>query len=302
MEFGLLVSQFTGRWQHTEGDAHLAEKSGLDSIWLADHLIAPIDQEGDIYEAWTALAALSGSTERVRLGQLVLAASFRNPGLLAKMAATLDHASGGRLDLGLGAGWFEAEYRAFGWRFPSPRDRLRYLSEYIDVLRLLFSGDRVDYRGEYITLDGAHARPAPLQQPTPPIVVGGSGPLMLDLVGRKADVWNCPSGKIPVLEECRDRVALAADGRRVRTTLQIPIAVGRTPAEAAEAVEVGRVHMAWMGDLEEVGITGTVEAALDKVARYQERGVDGLIGVVPGSRSRPHFIEAYGELARRYES
>ena len=92
----------------------------------------------------------------------------------------------------------------------------------------------------------------------------------------------------------------AADGRPIRTTLQIPVAVGRTPEEAEAALEVGRVHMAWMGDIDEVGITGTIDEATEKVAAYAERGVDGIIGVLPGSQQRPEFIEAYGELAARF--
>ena len=300
MEFGIVLTQFSGRWDHTLGDALLAEEVGLDSVWLADHLLPPNDVEGNVFEGWTALSALAGSTSKVRLGHLVLAASFRNPGLMAKMAATLDHASAGRLDLGLGAGWFEREYDAFGYRFPSPGERRRYFEEYLDALKLLFEGGPVDYEGEYIRLDGAIARPTPLQQPGPPIVIGAGRPMMLDLVGRKADVWNCPSGLIPGLVRARERVLAAADGRVVRTTVQIPIAVGRTAAEAAAALEVGETHMAWMGDVEAVGITGTIDEAAEEVAAYAERGVDGLIGVLPGSRMRPSFIEAYGELAARF--
>ena len=149
VEFGLLVTQFSSEWRHALGDARLADEIGLDSIWMADHLLPTMNVEGNVFEGWTAMAALAGNTERVRLGHLVLAASFRNPGLMAKMAATLDHASAGRLDFGLGAGWFEAEYKAFGYRFPSPGERRRYFEEYLDALRLLFSGGPVDYEGEF---------------------------------------------------------------------------------------------------------------------------------------------------------
>lgn len=296
----MVLTQFSGRWDHSLGDALLADEIGLDSIWMADHLLAPRDVGGDVFEGWTATAALAGSTKRVRLGHLVLAASFRNPGLMAKMAATLDHASVGRFDLGLGAGWFEPEYDAFGYRFPSPGERRRYFEEYLDALRLLFTGGPVDYEGEFIQLDNAYCRPAPVQEPAPPIVVGAGRPMMLDLVGRKADVWNCPSGHIPRLEEAQEIVLSAAAGRPVRTTLQIPVAVGRTTDEAAAALEIGRVHMAWMGDLDEVGVIGRIDEAAEQVAAYAERGVDGLIAVVPGSRRRPEFIEAYGELAARF--
>ncbi len=147
MEFGLVLSQVGARWEHLEGDARAAEEAGLDSVWLVDHLLATLDPERGIFEAWTALAALTGRTERVRLGQLVTCVSFRNVGLLAMMASTLDHASGGRLELGLGAGWFEAEYRAFGYPFPSPGNRRRALAETLEALDLLFAGRPVDLEG-----------------------------------------------------------------------------------------------------------------------------------------------------------
>lgn len=300
MEFGLVASQFTGKWQYTQGDAELAEAVGLDSVWLVDHLMPPGRPEEDMFEGWTALAALAGATDEIRLGHLVLAASFRNPGLMAKMATTLDHASGGRLELGLGAGWYEDEYTAFGYRFPGAGERRRYLSEYIDVIRLLFAGGPVDYDGELIRVSGAYCRPGALQEPAPPIVVGAAGPLMLELVGRQADVWNCPARLIPRLDESRRRVLDAAGGRAVRTTLQVPVAVGRSAEEAAAARAVGAVHMSWMGDIDEVGVTGTIDEAEEKVRGLAERGVDGLIAVLPGTRSRPDFITAYGELAARF--
>ena len=124
---------------------------------------------------------------------------------------------------------------------------------------------------------------------------------MRELTGRKADTWNCPAGLIPDLEDARRVVDEAAAGRFVRTTLQVPVAVGRTREEADAALAVGRVHMAWMGDLDAIGITGTLDEAAAAVASYRDRGVQGIIGVVPGSRQRPDFIAAYGELASRWE-
>lgn len=300
MEFGLLLTQFTDRWEHVAGDATLAEAVGLDSVWFVDHLLPMGDTSGNILEAWTALAGIAASTERVRLGHLVLSASFRNPALLAKMAATLDHISGGRLDLGVGAGWYEAEYDAFGYRFPPPGERRRYLEESVDVLNLLFAGGKVDYRGAYIELQGAYCHPVPVQRPGPPIVIGAVRPMMLDLAGRKADTWNCPSGMIPRLAELQEQVHKAAAGRTVRTTIQVPVAVGRTREEADAALEIGRVHTAWMGDIDRVGITGTIDEAAEKIAALADQGVDGLVGVLPGSRRRPDFIEAYGELSARF--
>lgn len=300
MEFGLLLSQFTTRFDHIVADAVTAESVGLDSVWLADHLLGTGSPEDPVFEGWSALSYVAAVTERVRLGHLVNCVSFRNVGLMAKSAATLDHASRGRLDLGLGAGWFQREYDAFGIPFGSAGERRRYFEEYLDALLALFTGEPVDMDGEYITLDQALCNPAPVQDPHPPIVIGTGGRMMRRLTGQKADVWNCPAGLIPNLEEARSVVLEAAEGRSVRTTLQIPVAVGRTRAEADVAVEIGRAHMAWMGDIESYGIVGTIDEAAAKVVEYQERGVDGLVGVAPGSRQRPEFIAAYGELAARF--
>ena len=297
LKFGLVLSQFNTKWPYLMGDAVAAEGSGLDSVWLADHLLAPSDPADPVFEAWTALAAVAAATERVRLGHLVNCVSFRNVGVLAKMAATLDHASGGRLELGLGAGWYQQEYEAFGMPFPSAGDRRRAFAEVVDALDLLFTGERADYAGEFVRLDGAFCRPAPLQQPRPPLTVGTGGELMMRLAGERADAWNCPAGLLGRLPEARARVMAAAGDRAVRTTVQIPAAVGRTDEEAAAALEVGRLQLGWMGDLEAVGLVGTVARAAEKVAAYREQGVDGFICVLPGSRRRPDFIAALGDLA-----
>jgi alkanesulfonate monooxygenase SsuD/methylene tetrahydromethanopterin reductase-like flavin-dependent oxidoreductase (luciferase family) len=300
MEFGLILTQFTDRWHNVEGDARRAEEVGLDSIWLADHLLRPGVPDGFIFEAWSALGYLAGITERVRLGHLVNCVSFRNPGLLAKMAATLDIASNGRLELGLGAGWSQAEYEAFGYEFPSAGERRRYFAEYLDALLLLFEGGPVNFEGEFVTLRDAYCLPRPVQEPHPPIVVGTGGPMMRAIAGAKADVWNCPARLLPDLESARAVVMEAAAGRRVRTTLQIPVAVGRDRAEADAARDLAATNLAWMGDLSDIGISGTIDEAEEQVRRYQALGADGLTAVLPGSRMRPALIEAYGELASRF--
>lgn len=299
MEFGLVLTQFTDRWDHVVADARLAEEAGLDSVWLVDHLLSVRDPQGPVLEAWTALAAVAALTERVRLGHLVNCVSFRNPGLLAKMAATLDHISGGRLDLGLGAGWYEAEYRAFGWDFPSAADRRRYFEAYLEALVRLLSGEEVSYDRNGVHLEAAVINPPPLQRPHPPIVVGAARPHMLAITGRLADEWNCPAGLLPHLEEPQAAVRRSAGGREVRTSIQVPVAVGRTPEEAAAAHSVAATHLAWMGDIDEVGIVGTLDAASERVEAYRRRGVSRLLASVPGTRMRPEFIAAYGQLARQ---
>ena len=248
-----------------------------------------------MFEGWTGLAVVAGSVDRVRVGHLVACVGFRNPGLLAKMAVTLDHASGGRLDLGLGAGWYQAEYEAFGFTYGTGGDRRRHFTAYLEALSAMLAGETVDYDGPGVSIKGAVIKPGPLQDHIP-IVIGSGGPRMLEVTGRLADTWNCPARLIPTLETHRAKVEAAAAGRQVRTTIQVPVAVGHT-TEEAEAAMAASGPLAWMGDITEVGLTGTVEAALDRVASYRERGVDGFIAQLPGTRRRPDFIAAYGELA-----
>ncbi|MFQ5517316.1 MAG: LLM class flavin-dependent oxidoreductase [Acidimicrobiia bacterium] len=298
MEFGLVVTpQFGSRWDRVAADAMAAEAAGLDSIWLADHLLTPTDPSRPAFEAWTALAAVAATTRRVRLGHLVGCVSFRNVGLLAKMAVTVDHISGGRLELGLGAGWFEEEYRAFGYDFPSPAARRGAFEETIDALDLLFTGETVHYDGDYVHLDGALCSPRPVQQPRPPLTIGSGGLLMRRLAGARADAWNCPAGLLPGVANARRPVESAAAGRSVRTTVQIPVAVGRDDAEARAALDAGRTHLAWLGDVAAVGLAGTVDQAAERVGEYRDQGVDGFLCVVPGSRLRPDFVAALGDLA-----
>ena len=158
MEFGLILSQFTDRWDHVIGDARRAEAAGLDSVWLVDHLLG-LSADIPVFEGWTALAAVAGAVDRVRLGHLVTCVGFRNPGLLAKMAATLDHASAGRLELGLGAGWYQAEYEAFGFAFGTAGERRRHFTAYIEAVVAMLGGDPVDYEGPGVSLRGAVRQP-----------------------------------------------------------------------------------------------------------------------------------------------
>lgn len=179
-------------WPSLRAAALAAEAAGFDSVWLDDHLL---NDEGDWrapkLEGWTTLAALAPITGTVRLGHLVSANTFRNPGLLAKQAATLDHVSGGRFVLGIGAGWFEAEHTAFGIEFgESAGDRLDRLDEAVGLIRRLLDGERVTHDGRYYQFRDAICEPRPIQARLP-ILVGGSGRTKtLRTTARYADLWN----------------------------------------------------------------------------------------------------------------
>jgi F420-dependent oxidoreductase-like protein len=205
-------------WAHTVAVAQLAERVGYDHVWVYDHVeTVPRREPTHVFEAFTTLAALSQRTERIRLGQLVTCAAYRNAGLLAKQAAGVDVMSGGRLILGLGAGWYEREYLAYGFAFPPPRERLRILEETIEAVRALWTQETVDYAGEYVRLDAAYCDPKPVQQ-LPEVWIGGGGEqVTLRIAARHADKTNWQVGldqfvhKSEVLRAHCDRIGRAFD-------------------------------------------------------------------------------------------
>jgi F420-dependent oxidoreductase-like protein len=183
-------------WARSVELAKLAERAGYDHLWVYDHVeTVPRREATHCFEAFTMLAALSQVTERAELGQLVTCASYRNPGLLAKEAACVDVFSGGRLILGIGAGWYEREHQAYDYEFKRPGDRLRVLDEVLQVIPRLWSEATVDFAGDFVRLDGAFSDPKPLRAPRPPIWVGGGGEkVTLRIAARHADATNWQVG------------------------------------------------------------------------------------------------------------
>jgi len=183
-------------WTVARGFAAAAEGAGYDHLWVYDHVeTVPVREATHCFEAYTMLAALSQVTTRARLGQMVTCTSYRNVGLLAKEAACIDVFSGGRLILGLGAGWYAAEYEAYGWRFPPARERLALLEEAAAVIPRLWTEPGVTYDGAQVRLRDAHCDPKPLQQPRPPVWVGGGGErVTLRIAAAYADATNWQVG------------------------------------------------------------------------------------------------------------
>ncbi len=194
-----------------------ADRLGYDGASLYDLLGIPT------LECWTTLSALAAETDRIRLISMVLANLYRHPGTLAKMAATLDVISGGRLVLGVGAGGGEGDHKAYGLPYPSTRERVAMLGEAVQVIRLLWSGERVSFEGEYYRLDNALCDPAPVQRPGPPILIGGSGERhLLRAAAAHADITNMRADMSVAEHEAKRRVL---DAHRE--------AVGREPSEVA---------------------------------------------------------------------
>ena len=179
-------------WDELVARVQFAEELGFDGAWGFDHF-QPMygDRPGEVFEGMTTLAALSGLTSRIRLGLLVTGVTYRHPSVLATEAVTIDHASHGRLELSLGAAWFDKEHDELGIPFPSTAERFDLLEDALEIVTRLFTGDVVSYRGRRVSLRDAQLRPTPVQQPHPPIWIGGSGPRRtLPLVAKYADVWH----------------------------------------------------------------------------------------------------------------
>lgn len=193
MKLGVIVSPAAG-WSYPEicELARGAETSGFDSFWVSDHFYGGPGGTPDrnCLEAWTLLAALARDTHRIRLGVLVAAVQYRNPALQAKMAASVDHISGGRLEFGVGAGWKQDEYRAYGYQFPPPGERVEQLRDSLEITRRLWQDDRATYHGKHYRIDDAVCAPKPTQRPRPPIWIGGSGPRVMGLAARYADGFD----------------------------------------------------------------------------------------------------------------
>jgi F420-dependent oxidoreductase-like protein len=195
LTFGLKLSQ-NATIDQLRDVWRLADEGGFDGCWVMDHFatLGPRD-DGPIFETWTLLAAMAQMTTRTRIGCTVVGNTYRHPGVLAKMAVTVDHLSGGRLDFGIGAGWAENEHTMLGLEFGTRKDRADRLEESVQVIRELWTRPRTTFTGEHYQLRDAVAEPKPVQQPYPPIWIGGSGPKRtLRIAAQYADVWNAAGG------------------------------------------------------------------------------------------------------------
>ena len=219
----------------------IADDAGFDGLWGFDHLYAlGADPAQPIFEGWSMLAAMAEATKRVRLGLMVAGNLYRHPALHAKIGATIDHLSGGRLEFGIGAAWNEPEFTQLGIEFPPLGERLGRFGEAVRVIKRLWTKERATFTGKYYTLTDAIAEPKPLQKPYPPIWVGGSGPQRtLKIVARHGDVWNSNAGEMEktialskVLDEhCR---TVGRDPGAVRRSVQFRLSTVDEALKTAE--------------------------------------------------------------------
>jgi F420-dependent oxidoreductase-like protein len=270
MRLGIDVAQHQLTWDELLIRVRFAEDAGFDGAWVFDHF-SPLygDPGGPCLEGWTLLAGLAAHTSTIRLGSLVTGVTYRHPSVLATEAVTVDHISGGRLEFGIGAAWFEAEHNALGIPFPARAERARRVEEAIKVTRMLMTEDKASFDGRYYRLDNASYNPRPVQQPHPPIWIGARGErLMLPIVGRQADVWHT-FGRVADLRR-KSRIvddAAAAAGRDpssiVRATslsISEPWDEVRSTAEGLRDVGIEYLVVSWPSEGR-----GRVEEFLEKV-------------------------------------
>jgi F420-dependent oxidoreductase-like protein len=270
------------KWAKAVEIAQLAEELGYDSIWVYDHMHnVPRPAHEAVFECWTTVTAISQLTSRIRLGQMVGCNSYRNPALLAKITSTVDVVSGGRLDWGIGAGWYENEYRSYGYEFPSPKDRIGMLREAVEIVRSMWTEPETTYDGTYYRVHRANCDPKPLQSPHPPILIGGGGEqLTLRVVARYADASNF-GGNPKEWARKRDvlRSHCAAVGRdpdEIRMTWSPEVFIRETDAE----VRAGGTRSLWNEPFEswQAGnLVGTPEQVAEKLHTYAALGCRGVI-------------------------
>jgi F420-dependent oxidoreductase-like protein len=255
-----------------------AEAAGADDLWIDDHLLT---DEGDAddpkLEGWSTLAAVAAVTTRARLGLLVAANTFRNPGLTVKIATTVDHISDGRLNLGIGGGWFEEEHQAFGIEFGSGfGERLDRLAESVEVIRRLLDGERFSFDGRFYRLHDALVTPRPVQ-PHVPILVGGSGPQKtLRIVARHADLWNAygtPESLATTDAILRERCdEVGRDEAEIERTVNLNVVVRSTRAEAERAWEPYVTTHRPRKDEGRLVVGGPVDEVAASLAEYARAG------------------------------
>jgi probable F420-dependent oxidoreductase len=309
------------RWSSVLAYARAAEAAGYDSLWVSDHLFFDVAKYGGppdrhrVFDPIVLLAALASQVPRPRLGTLVLCEALRPASVLAKSLASLDRVCDGRLDVGVGAGWYEPEYEAIGMAMPSPGERLARLRDAVAVLRGLLGGGPCTYDGRFHRAYDARVQPPALQRPTPPIVVGGKGDRLLRLVAELADGWNtCWVWTPDAYRERLEVLARACD------------AVGRDPASVGRSLGLYALCGEDEGDLErrfarlqevtppgvldgvaleqwrEGRLVGTVEQVREQAAGWKDLGVETLIagvGAVPFAVTAVDDVELLAEALRQ---
>jgi F420-dependent oxidoreductase-like protein len=270
------------KWAKAVEIAVLAEELGFDSLWVYDHFHnVPKPAHEAVFECWTTLAALSQRTSRIRLGQMVGCAPYRNPGLLAKITSNIDVMSGGRLDWGVGAGWYENEFKGYGYEFPPAKDRIGMLRETVEIVKSMWTEQETTYDGRYYKLERANCDPKPVQAGGPPVLIGGGGEqLTLRVVARLADRSNFGGTPEQFAHKCEVLKQHCADVGRdydeIEKTISGEVMIRETEAElVAEGSRSlwGQPFDEWRAG----SFVGTPDEVAAKVEQYRALGCTAFI-------------------------
>ena len=261
VELNLFIPQMRLSYEELVARAHAAEAAGFVGITGMDHLSPPLADGQPMYEAIVTTTWLAAHTERIHVGSLVLCDAFRLPALLAKQAVSIDHASGGRFELGIGWGSVPAEFSVYGVGSDRPRDRVERLRESLEVIRALWAGEVVDHEGQHHQLQGARQEPRPLGHI--PIVIGGSGPKTLALVREHADWWNVHIADVRRLDELRPQAGDA------RVSIQQMVAFVGKDHDRADVEAQARRRFGYADPL-----VGTASELVDAYGALREQGVE----------------------------
>jgi F420-dependent oxidoreductase-like protein len=257
-------------WEQWLALAGACEEHGLEALFRSDHYesVMGMRERGSL-DAWTTLAALAARTSRIRLGTLVSPATFRHPSVLAKSVATVDHVSGGRVELGLGAGWHEGEHRAYGFEFPPTPVRMERLAEQLELVTRSWTEDAVTFEGRHYQVQDLRALPKPVQRPRPTLLVGGAaGPKSLALAARWADEYNTVGATADQCRERRDRIA-AACAEQGRDPIPFSLMTGFAVA-GDHAARLGR-------DPSPGWLTGTPGEIVEQLKALEAAGVERVM-------------------------
>ncbi|HEX2048294.1 MAG TPA: LLM class flavin-dependent oxidoreductase [Acidimicrobiales bacterium] len=328
MDIGLALPQYDFsvpgesplRWETVLAWAQTAEALGFGSVWLSDHLFLDIARYGALggdhgcFDPLVSLAAIARRTSTVRLGTLTLCVPLRPATVLAKALATLDVVSGGRLTVGLGAGWYEPELLAAGLELERPGVRLARLAESVQVVRGMFGGGPFSFDGEYERADKARCLPRPLQRPAPPIWVGGKGERLVELAGRHADGWNTAwiwtpedwAGRASLLDLACEQAG--RDPASVTRSVGLYALAGEDEADLArryrrlqEVSPAGVLDQVDLDEWRKGRLVGTVEQVAEQVREWEGLGVSSLVltaGAVPFALASGDDVELLAQACR----
>jgi F420-dependent oxidoreductase-like protein len=294
LRFGIQTGQQGIEWKEMLDLWQKAETWGYDSLWNFDHFYPIfVDPEGPCFEGWTTLSALAQATSRVRIGHLVNGNTYRHPCVTAKMAATLDHISGGRLNLGIGAGWFELEHSNFGIDFKTVRGRLDALDEACRIIRGMFTQEKTTVHGKHYTVTDAMCLPKSVQKPHPPLMIGGTGEkVLLRIVAEHADMWNASADAdrmgqlIDVIRKHGDTVK--RDTERIEKTVMMPLAYNAAPARQDMVCGlIGGMRGVSPEEARQQIMVGDKQECLDTIERYRKAGVTHFIFML----FAPYFVD-----------